>query len=299
MRVPGEAEELMAEARRALGREDFEAALRLLERIPEGDSLGAEALHESAFCHISLGRPARALDCYDRALRIKPGDPDLWNDRAFALLELGRYRDALESAEKALELSPSHYAAACNSARALLELGDHYRALELACRAVALNPLEEDGLFLRAEAARRIGRRDEAADFYRRVLKVNPHNMQAVYRLGQLDQYREMERARRWEGLWERWSGLERLPFVVGFLLPGILLVSLGALVPTIKGGNVLLFRGISISVGVVLILISVAVMLSGRGSAREGGGERAEASAKRNAGPEAQNFLGERRVGP
>jgi tetratricopeptide (TPR) repeat protein len=140
----------------------------------------------------------------------------------------------------------------------------------MADRAVKLNPLEEEGLFLRAEAFRHLERRQEAIDAYEKVLKVNPHNTQARNRLEQLERYRNMDKVRRWDARWEKWSGLERLPFVIGFLLPGILLVALGALVPTIKGGNVLLFRAISISVGVILILISAAVMLSGRKGRRE-----------------------------
>jgi tetratricopeptide (TPR) repeat protein len=149
-------------------------------------------------------------------------------------------------------------------ARALLELGPNEEALRAADRAVELNPLEEDGMFLKAEAARRLGRREEALAAYRKVQRINPHNEQAGYRLEQLEQYMSMDELRRWDGFWERWSGLERLPFVIGFLLPGILLVALGALVPTIKGGNIMLFRAISICVGTVLILISAAVMMSG-----------------------------------
>ncbi|MGQ9582967.1 MAG: tetratricopeptide repeat protein [Thermoplasmatota archaeon] len=264
--MAGDEGDHLAEARRRLERGDCAGALRELQSIQGEGALALEVLREKAFCHIGLGEPARALECYDAAVASGRADADLLNDRAFVLLEMGRHSEALESAQKALELDSSHYAAACNAARALLELGEHTRALEAAGRAVALNPLEEDGLFLRAEAARRAGLREEAADHYQRVLKVNPYNTQAAYRLEQLEQYRRMERVRRWEGLWERWSGLERLPFVIGFLMPGALLVALGALVPTIKGGNILLFRAISISVGALLILISAAVMLSGRG---------------------------------
>ncbi len=263
--MAGEDRDRFAEARRRIEREDYAGALRGLQEIRAEGAEAVEVLRDMALCHIGLGEPARALECYDAAVALDGSDPDLWSDRALALLELGRHSDALESARRALEINRSHYAAACGSARALLELGDAERALEMAERAVALSPLEEGGLFLAAEAARRTGRREDAAQHYRRVLKVNPHNTQAAYRLEQLEQYRRMEKVRRWERVWERWSGLERLPFVMGFLIPGAILVALGSLVPTIKGGNILLFRAISISVGAVLILISLAVMVSGR----------------------------------
>jgi tetratricopeptide (TPR) repeat protein len=262
-------------AREKLEREDFEGALSLLDKVREVDQRTVAVLHEKAFAHIGLGEMEEALECYDAAVQLGNADADLWNDRAFTLLEMGRFAEARESAGKALEADPGHYAALCNLGKAHLELGGFAEALGLADRAMALDPLEEEGIILRAEAARRLGRREEACAAYRKVLKVNPHNAQAAYRLEQLEHYREMQKVRRWDGLWERWSGLERLPFILGFLLPGILLVALGALVPTIKGGNVLLFRAISISVGIILILISAAVMLSGRGKKAEDKGGR------------------------
>jgi tetratricopeptide (TPR) repeat protein len=261
----------LAEARGKLEREDFEGALASLGKIHEVDANTVEVLHETAFAHIGLGQMEEALECYDAAVQLGNADADLWNDRAFTLLEMGRFSEAAESARKALEMDPKHYAALCNMGKAQLESGDNAKALEMADRAIALDPLEEEGILLKAESARRLERREEAYAAYQKVLRVNPHNTQAAYRLEQLEHYRQMQKVRRWDSLWERWSGLERLPFILGFLLPGILLVALGALVPTIKGGNVVLFRAISISVGVILILISAAVMLSGRGGKPEG----------------------------
>lgn len=268
-----ETEAHLSAARDKLDREDFSGALGHLNRISEVDARTVEVLHEKAFAHLGLGELEEALTCYDAALALGSVDADLWNDRAFTLLEMGRPDEALESAGKALGLDPKHYAALCNRARAQLELGHNMEALETANIAAELNPLEEDGIFLKAEAARRLEKREEAIAAYRKVQRINPHNVQAGHRLEQLEQYIKMNRVRRWESFWERWSGLERLPFVIGFLLPGILLVALGALVPTIKGGNIMLFRAISISVGIILILISAAVMMSGRG--RKEGRER------------------------
>jgi tetratricopeptide (TPR) repeat protein len=259
----------LSAAREKLEREDFAGALAHLQKIGEVDARTVEVLHEKAFAHLGLGELGDALECYDAAVALGNVDADLWNDRAFTLLEMGEPNEAAASAQKALKLDGRHYAALCNLARARLEMGLNEEAFGTADRAVELNPLEEDGMFLKAEAARRLGRREEAIAAFRKVQRINPHNEQAGFRLGQLEQYMKMDDVRRWDGFWERWSGLERLPFVIGFLLPGILLVALGALVPTIKGGNIMLFRAISISVGTVLILISAAVMMSGGGKNR------------------------------
>lgn len=264
--MDAETERHLSAAREKLDREDFAGALMLLDKIHEVDANTVDVLHEKAYAYLGTGELEDALLCYDATVALGKADADLWNDRGFTLLEMGKPGEALESVKRALELDPRHYASLCNMARAQLELGQNEDALTTADTAVELNPLEEDGIFLKAEAARRLERREEAIAAYKKVQKVNPHNQQASYRLEQLEQYMKMNKVRRWESFWERWSGLERLPFVIGFLLPGILLVALGALVPTIKRGNIMLFRAISISVGVILILISAAVMMSGRG---------------------------------
>jgi tetratricopeptide (TPR) repeat protein len=51
----------------------------------------------------SLGRgdPQRALDCYDRALALRPDDAAAHHERGRALYQLGRYEEALAAFDRA------------------------------------------------------------------------------------------------------------------------------------------------------------------------------------------------------
>jgi Flp pilus assembly protein TadD len=54
-----------------------------------------------------LGRPAEALNAYNKAVELKPDLAAAWRDRGAALSALGRYDEAVSSLEKALQLQPN------------------------------------------------------------------------------------------------------------------------------------------------------------------------------------------------
>jgi tetratricopeptide (TPR) repeat protein len=56
---------------------------------------------------LAQGYPADALRCYDRALKLKPGNPDLMAMRGEALSMLGRYRQAVDAFDLALAGNPN------------------------------------------------------------------------------------------------------------------------------------------------------------------------------------------------
>ena len=51
-------------------------------------------------------RYEEALECYDKALKIKPDDARIWNNKGVDLVELKRYEEALECYDKALKIKP-------------------------------------------------------------------------------------------------------------------------------------------------------------------------------------------------
>lgn len=49
-----------------------------------------------------------AINSYDKALDLKPDDPEAWTHRGISLNQLGRYEEAIASYDKALELNPDY-----------------------------------------------------------------------------------------------------------------------------------------------------------------------------------------------
>ena len=145
---------------------------------------------------LAQGHPEEAIRCYDRALKIKPNDPDLTALKGEAQSMAGRYKAAIEAFDFALATHPK--APETLSARAIAKLGlgdlaganaDWQRQLELlplgqasarACvamrladyaralpeleKAIATEPSEPYWQLYRQTALSRLGRAADAAN---------------------------------------------------------------------------------------------------------------------------------------
>src|SRR5690348_2018944 len=72
-----------------------------------------------------------AIDLIDRALRIRPKDPNILNNRGQVLWELRRFNDSRDALERAVALKPDFDEARYNLARVLRQLNEPEAALRL------------------------------------------------------------------------------------------------------------------------------------------------------------------------
>ena len=79
--------------------------------------------------YANLGNPARAIEDFDQALRLDPGNVDAYNGRAWALYLLGRNAEALGDVDRSLSLRPGDPAIIDTRAHVLAALGRRNEAL--------------------------------------------------------------------------------------------------------------------------------------------------------------------------
>jgi tetratricopeptide (TPR) repeat protein len=70
------------------------------------DLVSADAWYGKAVSYAAGGEFVKAVDCFDKALAISPGNVDAWINRGRALGKLGNHVKALESFDRALALLP-------------------------------------------------------------------------------------------------------------------------------------------------------------------------------------------------
>ena len=58
---------------------------------------------------VGSGRYEEAVQAYDKALALNPGDSDALNRKGLALHYLNRYKEALQAYDKSLELNPDNF----------------------------------------------------------------------------------------------------------------------------------------------------------------------------------------------
>lgn len=149
------------------------------EPAPEptiGRELIAEEWYNKGLSLANLGHSQRAIDCYDRALQIKPSYAAAWNNKATAL-DLSEA--AIYCLDRALAINPRWEQSWYNKGAALTKLGRAKEAFVCYDHTVEINPLNDVAWNDRGATLSELGRTDEALKSYERALAVNPANEKA------------------------------------------------------------------------------------------------------------------------
>lgn len=153
------------------------------KNVPALDVLG-RALEAS-------GNPEAALDCVQRAVRLRPRDPELLVLLGNVLVKLGRKDEAAAAYEAALKLRPGFAKALNNQGNLLLERGEIDAALVNYREAVRLDRDYRDAWSNIALALVARGVDDEAERALRRALELDPDYFAALASLGELTRKQE------------------------------------------------------------------------------------------------------------
>jgi tetratricopeptide (TPR) repeat protein len=124
-------------------------------------------------------RYENAIAAYDKALAIKPDEPDAWNNRGNALYQIGRTEEAIASYDKALAIKPDDHEAWNNRGNALLQIGRTEEAIAAYDKALAIKPDDHEAWNNRGVALLQIGRTEEAIAAYDKALAIKPDDHQA------------------------------------------------------------------------------------------------------------------------
>ncbi len=150
--------------------------------IPETES--AATLHNLGLKALQAGRFAEALQVLVRASRVASADPRLHNDLGFAYQALGNHDAAVDCYEKALALKPDYFEALANLATTCGSQGRLDEAGSYLERAIALRPDIAELHYNLGNYYSDRQRRQEAIACYRRALTLKPDYAEAHYNLG-------------------------------------------------------------------------------------------------------------------
>ncbi|SEC65322.1 Tetratricopeptide (TPR) repeat [Rhizobiales bacterium GAS188] len=127
-----------------------------------------------------LGRLEAAIACYDEVLKARPDDPQMLFQRGTASHLLGRSEAALADYDQALNLKPAHPEARAGRAILLHQLGRREEALACYDKAILLDPADPSSHYNRGNTLRELSRPDEALAAYREALRLRPAYAEAL-----------------------------------------------------------------------------------------------------------------------
>lgn len=151
------------------------------------DPTDKDAMLEEARIASDIGGDfKRALELYDRALRIDPKDPLLHRGRGKVLAELGRFDEAIPAMAEAARLAPKDAIVHYHRATILAKAGDKPGAAESFKRATELAPNDADIWLSFADVMRDMKQPQAAVDMLTRAIELNPDYAAAYSNLGNI-----------------------------------------------------------------------------------------------------------------
>lgn len=147
--------------------------------MPTSNEANVAALVESAFRHIQRGEIEQARQSFERAARLKPGDPDLQLGAGNCLAMLGRLAEAEQVFRQMIERHPGHALGWYNLANAVNEQKRYEEAAGLYARAAQLAPQFAEARNNLGSALYRLGRLEDAEAAFRACLALKPEFLPA------------------------------------------------------------------------------------------------------------------------
>jgi len=145
------------------------------------------------------GRDEEAIECYDRALEIKPDDYNSLGGKGVSLGKLGRDEEAIECYDRALEIKPDDYNSLRNKGVSLGKLGREEEAIECYDRALEIKPDDYYSLGSKGVSLGKLGREEEAIEWFDRALEIKSDDYNFLRNKGvSLGKLRREEEAIEW-----------------------------------------------------------------------------------------------------
>ena len=129
-------------------REGLDAAATALRALAPAETFADHFLRGNAFYR--AGDFQNALEEYDAAFALSPGEPAILNNRGAALNHLKRHEEALADFNRSLYLRPDHPDTLYNRGASLARLRRYEEALADYNRSLELRPDDPDTLYNRA-----------------------------------------------------------------------------------------------------------------------------------------------------
>lgn len=147
-------------------------------------SNNAIALYQQGNTFYNLRSYDRALQAYEKALKIRPELPEAWIGKGNVQQASSNFKEALNSYEKAIQLQPRNWQAWVGRAQVLDKLGKSQEAIDTFKGAIKINKNAQEAWQGLAQIQMRLKQYSEAIDSFDRLLKIESDDASSWYYKG-------------------------------------------------------------------------------------------------------------------
>jgi tetratricopeptide (TPR) repeat protein len=136
----------------------------------------AEAYYNKGILLMRLGQSDPAIECFDKAIQLKPDFSHAYINIGAGLILLKKYKNAIKVYDKLIEFSPDLSPAYFNKAYALRKLGKQKEAIECYNKCIELEPLNVWGYFMNSFSKLESNAEIEALVYFQKGLDLSWKN---------------------------------------------------------------------------------------------------------------------------
>ncbi|MEH2138228.1 tetratricopeptide repeat protein [Nostoc sp.] len=158
-----------------------------------------------------LGRNEEAIASYNQVLKIKPDLHEAWSNRGDALCNLGRYEEAIASYDQALKFKPDYHPTWNNRGNALFNLGRNEEAIASYDQALKFKPDYHEAWYYRGVTLAKLGHRKEGFASINKAITINPDFVIGQSKSQNNQFIASVLQKFGWEKLTQAWIGLLKI----------------------------------------------------------------------------------------
>ncbi|HUT44798.1 MAG TPA: tetratricopeptide repeat protein [Sedimentisphaerales bacterium] len=163
----------------ALKKEELELAEKLMRDFPGRDD-SLVIMGNLCYRH---GNVIKALEVWNKALKINPKQADVYRSMALSSMKKGKFADAVAQFRKALEIQPQLPDVYSDIGHALMMSGRPKEAIEELEKEIQISPNSGFAYFLLGQAYLQQKEYKKAQEYYETAIKINPGYTNAYYGL--------------------------------------------------------------------------------------------------------------------
>jgi len=133
------------------------------------------ALYDKGTALVEQGNYSKAIECYDKAIKIDPNFSDAWNSKGNAFYKQGEYSKAIECYGKAIKINPKFVHAWNSKGNAFYKQGEYSKAIECYNKAIKIDPIFKLAWIGKGNVLFDQDKHLEAIKCYDKAIKIDPN----------------------------------------------------------------------------------------------------------------------------